>query len=217
MERQLIANKYDTDKDQNYLDNYHEYFHKLRNEKINILEVGVLNGGSLLMWEEYFQNANIIGIDINPIRLIKNSDRVSIYQLNQTDTEGISNIARQHAPSGFDIIIDDASHNAYESKITFWHCMHNHLKSGGIYVIEDWGTGYWDTWYDGEGFKNQPDSEKLFPSHSSGMVGFVKQLIDEVGMGDISKNKPENKSVNPRKSLISKIIISHGQCFVFKK
>lgn len=63
---------------------------------------------------------------------------------------------------------------------TFNHLFDQHLKPGGVYVIEDWGTGYWDSW---------PDGKKVVPGvpHNEGMVGFVKELIDEAGMDNLSK------------------------------
>jgi hypothetical protein len=62
-------------------------------------------------------------------------------------------VARKTAPEGFDIIIDDASHFGDLTKIAFWHLFDNHLKPSRLYVIEDWGTGYWSDWTDG---KNLP-------------------------------------------------------------
>ena len=92
---------------------------------------------------------------------------------------------------GFNIIIDDASHIAEATAATFKTLFYDHLQPGGFYAIEDWGTGYWDSWPDG-GQPGLPAPEPLFPntgkhfpSHDLGMVGFVKQLIDECGLGDI--------------------------------
>ena len=62
----------------------------------------------------------------------------------------LSVVARKTAPEGFDIIIDDASHFGDLTKIAFWHLFDNHLKPSGLYVIEDWGTGYWSDWTDGK-------------------------------------------------------------------
>ncbi|HUV09939.1 MAG TPA: hypothetical protein VMX12_03105, partial [Acidimicrobiia bacterium] len=42
------------------------------------------------------------------------------------------------------------------------------------YAIEDWGTGYWESW---------PDGAQFEPDHTAGMVGFVKSLVDECGRG----------------------------------
>ena len=56
--------KYETDKLQHgYADIYFSYIEKLRNENINLLEIGVSDGKSLLAWSDYFKNGKIIGID----------------------------------------------------------------------------------------------------------------------------------------------------------
>ena len=51
----------------NYFLIYEELLSKYVGKKITFVEIGVLHGGSLFMWKEYFGNqANIIGIDLNP-------------------------------------------------------------------------------------------------------------------------------------------------------
>ena len=55
-----------SDKWSSYLDYYDTVFFSRKNESINLLEIGVQNGGSLETWAEYFKNAkNIIGCDID--------------------------------------------------------------------------------------------------------------------------------------------------------
>ena len=50
-----------------YFQVYDEIFKKFINKNITFVEIGVLNGGSLKMWKNYFgDNARIIGIDLNP-------------------------------------------------------------------------------------------------------------------------------------------------------
>lgn len=61
--------KYDTDKGEGYLRVYERFFYPLKNAKVNLLEVGVYKGGSLLLWRDYFPNGNIVGIDINPVEI----------------------------------------------------------------------------------------------------------------------------------------------------
>ncbi len=70
------------------------------------------------------------------------------------------------------------------TKASFWHLFDNHLKSGGMYIIEDWGTGYLDDWPDGKQFNLSTQTDPKpgkhpFACHSYGMVGFVKELVDE--------------------------------------
>ena len=62
-----IAIEQKTDKSSlvhNYCEKYELYFDKIRFENLKILEIGVQNGFSLKMWEKYFQNSLIYGIDI---------------------------------------------------------------------------------------------------------------------------------------------------------
>ena len=50
-----------------YFDTYDELFLKYRNQEITFVEIGVLGGGSLFMWRDFFgDRARIIGIDLNP-------------------------------------------------------------------------------------------------------------------------------------------------------
>jgi hypothetical protein len=64
-----------------------------------------------------------------------------MFQGSQDDTAFLSDVARRTAPSGFDLIIDDASHIGMLTKVAFWHLFDNHLKSSGLYAIEDWALG----------------------------------------------------------------------------
>ena len=52
--RTLDASNYDTDKaaHTHYLRNYEEYFRPLLDRDVRLLELGVLKGGSLLLWRE---------------------------------------------------------------------------------------------------------------------------------------------------------------------
>ncbi len=91
-------------------------------------------------------------IDIKLQRQFVNEERIQVFEGSQADTVFLSEVAHETAPEGFDIIIDDASHLGELTKIAFWHLFDNHLKPGGLYVIEDWGTGYWSDWPDGMTF-----------------------------------------------------------------
>ena len=59
--------KYPSVKIDSYFQVYEEIFKNYIGKKITFVEVGVLAGGSLFMWKDYFgKNARIIGIDLNP-------------------------------------------------------------------------------------------------------------------------------------------------------
>lgn len=141
---------YDTDKmGSDYLVIYEEYFKPLVDREIKLLELGVLKGGSVLMWRDYFKKGAIVGLDINPVQIEDKTGRIHIYEGRQEDTCLLDRIAAEQAPEGFDVIIDDCSHIGELTRISFWHLFENHLKPGGIYAIEDFGTGYRDDCPDG--------------------------------------------------------------------
>jgi hypothetical protein len=142
-----LAMKYGSDKHNHnhtfngvsYPDVYESYFHPIREEKLNVLEIGVLNGSSLNMWKEYFPNSNIFGLDINPKCKMYESDRVTIKIGSQDDIDFLS---KEFKDVIFDIIIDDGSHVNTHIIKTFNYLYHNKLKSGGIYSIEDLECSY---------------------------------------------------------------------------
>lgn len=212
----MKAGKFKTDKGQQMLNNYDRWFGHLKNKAMALLELGILEGESLLLWNDYFKKGRIAGLDMEDVKIDPRPSRVKIYKGMQDEKSLLRKIARQVAPKGFDIIIDDASHYGWPTKQSFEFLFYKHLKNGGIYVIEDWGTGYWPKWPDGRAYRAKKSwSKKRFPSHDWGMVGFVKQLIDELGVDDMTA---EGFGVGPaRQSEIVKIEFQRGQVAVFKK
>ena len=62
-----------------YIPIYERLFEPIRLMPISILELGVFNGGSIKVWEQYFPYAKIAGIDLNPPALDV-SNRVRLYK-----------------------------------------------------------------------------------------------------------------------------------------
>lgn len=244
-----LAHKHDTDKAQctSYLQNFVKHFESIRNEPLKVLEIGVLKGGSLALWHDYFPNAEITGIDLNSFVPDATQKRIRFYQGSQSDIPFLKHVCAEAAPNGFDIIIDDASHIGVLSKISYDFLFNHSLRKGGIYVIEDWGTGYWANWLDGSQYKPArpvPENYKLqtsmrsrivrkllktipltqhwtstnkyFGNHTSGMVGFVKELVDEVAWPDIIAKGKGNKHLPQRNSSIKEMSIYTGHCFLVK-
>jgi len=155
MSKRIDTTGYDTDKGlrPEYLRLYEECFEPFVDKDIKLLELGVDRGVSLLLWRDYFEKGIIVGLDINPCHVDDPTGRIRIYQGAQQDTDLLDCIAKEQAPEGFDIIIDDCSHIGELTRISFWHLFENHLKPGGIYAIEDFATGYIDNWIDGRRFR----------------------------------------------------------------
>lgn len=143
-----IAKHRGTDKSSeihNYCDKYQKYLPFNRDQKISILEIGVLNGQSLLTWKDYFYESKIVGLDINldckQFDDPKNGITVEIGS--QVDPVFLNDVMRNHGP--FDMILDDGSHMNDHVIFSFQHLFQS-VKSGGVYVVEDVATSYWESY-----------------------------------------------------------------------
>lgn len=170
-----LANKYKTDKGSNHHDYckyYEPYLAEFKDQPIILLEVGIggdedenVGGHSLRMWYEYFKKAKIIGVDLHKKNGIIN-DRTRFYQISQDDDNSLNGMIKTEGiPS---IIIDDASHINPLTIKTF-EILFPKLKSGGIYIVEDLETSYWDDY----GYNGNKD-----PKKGDTIVNFLKGLVD---------------------------------------
>jgi SAM-dependent methyltransferase len=181
-----------------YLEIYERVLAPFRYRRCSILELGVWGGDSLAMWRNGLPRATIVGLDLEPPD-INLGPRVRIVRGDQTDAELLRHIREEHAPDGFDVIIDDASHMGVTTARSLQGLYRDHLRSGGVYCIEDWGTGYLPDWPDGQELAGVVGADELdrsasagdsdaagpvhLPSHDVGMVGLVKRLVDHVAAG----------------------------------
>lgn len=137
MTLQEIGLNYETDKAtyHNFLNFYESKIGHLKNEKINILEIGFLNGGSIKTWIDYFPNAQVYCIDIIDVEF--EHDRFHFTKISQDDKK----LIELYDDEFFDIIIDDGSHitsHQLKSLEYLW----SKLKYSGNYIIEDLHTSF---------------------------------------------------------------------------
>jgi hypothetical protein len=112
-----------------YLEVYERLFERLRLKPITLLEIGVCSGDSLRMWDAYFPNGKVYGVDNDPTAY--QDDRVKIL-----DATSSFEVETKLGGMRFDIIIDDASHRIWD-QIAIYRNLSPHLAKDGIYVIED--------------------------------------------------------------------------------
>jgi len=218
----ITIEDYDTDKGHNYLKYYEAFFEIYRSSVVVLLELGMHRGGSMQMWRDYFPHGKIVGVDINEVE-IENPDRIFTYQGDATQPDFLQRVKTDHGISQFDLIIDDASHMGRDAEASFNMLFKNHLAPGGIYVVEDWGTGYMPDWPDGKRYEDHSSvtstkrfgrtvPDKDIRSHNTGMVGFVKSLVDHTGGPDIRAWAGEKEDIG-----VEYVTFVPGLAFVKKR
>jgi hypothetical protein len=130
-----------------YLNIYDSYFSNIKDDVKTILEIGVLGGASLKLWDKYFGNSKkIIGIDVNPECKNLENNEITIIVKDQSDetlVDDVKKILYEIGENGLDIIIDDGSHVNSKTIKTF-ELLFPLLNSGGLYCIEDMYVSYLD-------------------------------------------------------------------------
>ncbi len=185
---------------------YQQHFKNYRKKKIKLLEIGVggnksktHGGASLRMWKHYFRKGEIFGLDIYDKSPLEEK-RIKIFQGNQADNRFLNDLGTNKGP--FDIIIDDGSH-INDHIIASFLTLFPYLKKGGIYVVEDLQTSYWE-FFGG----SSKDLEK-----SGTAMNFFKSLADGINYSEfiIENYKPTYLDKN-----VISIHFYHNMVFVYK-
>jgi hypothetical protein len=163
MSLEEIVDNARTDKNttHSYLPLYEKLLISKKETAKNVLEVGILNGGSIKLWNDFFTNANVYGLDImkseDVWECIKNKEKIILY----TSTDAYNN---EFFITHFlnknikcDFMLDDGPHTL-ESMKQFIKLYSQIMTDDGILIIED--IQYWE-WIDA--LKNEvPENLKQF-------------------------------------------------------
>lgn len=127
-------------KHRNYFPVYDHLFSKYRNQEIVFVEVGVLDGGSLFLWRDYFgPKARIIGIDLNPAAGKWKDFGFEIYIGDQADPAFWQDFFKK--AGHIDVLLDDGGHTNEQQVTSVIESLH-HINDGGLIVVEDVHTSY---------------------------------------------------------------------------
>jgi hypothetical protein len=127
---------------------YDKLFESRREKKVDLLEIGVRDGASIRLWQKYFPNGKIYGIEE---KMYDFTDKASVREIQVCIGKKMCDLAldriRIYIGDAYeqemadclpmlDIIIDDGSHDLEDQKETI-RLYAPKLKSNGILVIED--------------------------------------------------------------------------------
>ena len=116
-----------------YIEVYENILEPYKNTANNVLEIGVMEGGSIELWSKYFTKATVYGIDINFTNdkcNLKDLHNVKLINMNAYSVEAANTLPN------FDIVIDDGPHTL-ESMLVFASVYANKLEPNGIWILED--------------------------------------------------------------------------------
>jgi cephalosporin hydroxylase len=123
-----------------YIEFYEMYFEKKR-DRVTLLEIGMMTGGSLHLWQKYFKQYELVGMDLSKSwnaqrafqsELESDPDITLLFEINSRD----SNIPSAVEGRRFDFVIDDGDHSVEAQMDTFrnyWPL----TSDTGTYFIED--------------------------------------------------------------------------------
>lgn len=123
-----------------YIDYYEKHFETKR-DNVRLLEIGVMTGGSLLMWQEFFKKYQLVGVDLNTSwnqprpfqKQLEDDSNIKVF-FGVDSIRGT--VPPEVAAQRFDFIIDDGDHSLSGQLGTlknYWSL----LDEGGVYFVED--------------------------------------------------------------------------------
>ena len=145
-----------------YFNVYDQLLSQYRDKSIVFLEIGILDGGSLFMWRDFFgPQARIIGVDLNPEAKKWEKEGFEIFIGDQSSTEfwkkTLNSIGK------LDIVLDDGGHT-YEQQIMTTESVIPFINDGGVIIVEDCHTSYM----------------KKFGFRKLSFINYAKKLIDNI-------------------------------------
>lgn len=121
-----------------YLRKYELFLSQFKKYPITIMELGVFNGESIQMWEQYYPNAHVIGVDIDEKCKKYANEKTEIEICDLGKVENIEILGEKYKPN---IVVEDASH-FWSHQIKAIDVLLPHVSDGGVYIMEDIGTSF---------------------------------------------------------------------------
>lgn len=124
----------------NYFDIYDSILEKYLGKEITFVEIGILDGGSLFMWRDFFgERARIIGVDLNPEAIKWREYGFEIFIGDQSDPDFWYQFFQ--AVGDVDVLLDDGGHRNNQQIVTL-ECALPRILDNGMIIIEDTQTSF---------------------------------------------------------------------------
>lgn len=153
-----IKTKLEPFKPLHYWPIYEDLFEKInlfhdKTRPFKILEIGIAKGGSIEMWYKICEHLGI-DVEISAIDIrcggktkkdifsaTTDDGSVRLKVCNSNDIDSQNEFYEDRI---FDLIIDDGSHKSEDMMFSFNELFNDRLQDGGVYIIEDLHTHYWE-------------------------------------------------------------------------
>lgn len=120
-----------------YIDAYDSLFSAFKDEPIQLMELGIASGASLLLWSQYFTKGIVTGLDIvEPVRKEYLQSLPNVHMLfgdaydNDNAKYLVENLPKQN------VFIEDGAHDI-DNQIKAFHKYSKLVRPGGYYICED--------------------------------------------------------------------------------
>jgi len=148
---EMVTTFTDKGREHSYIEYYEQWFEPRRHQPVQLLEIGVMTGASMLLWQQYFDDVMLSGIDLREgfnQTLPFQADILARWRwgVDSTDPAQVpdrwrwgvdsTNPAQVPALGQYDFIIDDGAHDGLSQCLTFQNYW-PHVRPGGTYFIED--------------------------------------------------------------------------------
>ena len=178
-----MGSPYRSIKHKSYFSVYDNLLKEYIGKDITFVEIGVLDGGSLFMWREFFgEKARIIGIEINKEAKVWENYGFEIFVGSQSDPKFWQDFYDKVGK--VDLVLDDGGHT-YKQQIVTVECSLENIKPNGKILVEDTYTSY--------------EKEYGYPSNYS-FIKYASNLVDGMNL-----RTPKIKSKKIPNNLISSI------------
>lgn len=141
--KELADTGYETDKGSvhDYITVYEDILKPYRGIAKYVLEIGLFNGHSMRLWEQYFTNAEVHGIDCDEqphggMADLRPMIKEDVHHIHIMDAGDKDSVRKTFGRKKFNIIIEDSSHEI-SHQLQLINVWYEYLANGGLLIVED--------------------------------------------------------------------------------